>query len=36
MTEALTRYITTNLRLNFFGTIIRQNDLTGTATLNLP
>jgi hypothetical protein len=34
--EAITRYIQTNLRFNFLGTIIRQRDLTGTATLALP
>jgi hypothetical protein len=34
--EALTRYVDTNLRINLLGTIIRQNDLIGTATVNLP
>jgi protein involved in polysaccharide export with SLBB domain len=35
-TEAITRYITTNLRFNFLATIINQRDLFGTATLNVP
>jgi protein involved in polysaccharide export with SLBB domain len=34
--EAITRYVTTVLRFNFLGTIIRRTDLTGTATLNVP
>jgi protein involved in polysaccharide export with SLBB domain len=34
--EAFSSYITTNFRLNFLGTIIRQNDLIGTASATLP
>jgi hypothetical protein len=34
--EAFSRYFTQVFRLNFLGTIIRQNDLIGTATLALP
>jgi hypothetical protein len=34
--EALAQYITTNLRLNFLGTFIRERDLLGTGNLNLP
>jgi hypothetical protein len=34
--EAVAQYVTTNLRLNFLGTIIRQADLTGTANATLP
>jgi protein involved in polysaccharide export with SLBB domain len=34
--ESLTRYVTTVLRFNFLGTIIRQQDLLGTANANLP
>jgi protein involved in polysaccharide export with SLBB domain len=34
--ETITRYFTEQFHLNFLGTIIRQNDLIGTATLNLP
>jgi hypothetical protein len=34
--ESITRYVTQVFRLNFLGTIIRQNDLIGTATLALP
>jgi protein involved in polysaccharide export with SLBB domain len=34
--EAITRYITQQLQFNFLGTIIRERDLTGTATLNVP
>ncbi len=33
--EAFTRYVNTVLRFNFIGTIIRQRDLTATASLNL-
>jgi protein involved in polysaccharide export with SLBB domain len=36
MGEAFARYFTTNFRLNFLGTIIRQRDLIGTATATLP
>jgi hypothetical protein len=34
--EALAQYITTNIRVNFLGTIIRQNDLITTATYTAP
>ena len=34
--EAISRYVTDVFRLNFLGTIVRQRDLTGTATLNVP
>lgn len=34
--ESFTRYINTNLRFDFFATIIRQRDLTGTANLVAP
>jgi protein involved in polysaccharide export with SLBB domain len=34
--EAFVRYFDTNFRLNFLGTIIRQNDLIATTTLTLP
>lgn len=34
--EALARYFTAVFRLNWFGTIIRERDLTTTATLNIP
>ena len=34
--ETIARYVTEQLHLDFLGTIIRQNDLVGTATLNLP
>jgi protein involved in polysaccharide export with SLBB domain len=34
--EAIVRYITEQWHFNFFGTIIRQNDLLGTTNLNLP
>jgi hypothetical protein len=36
MDEAIINYMTTQLHLDFLGTIIRQQDLIGTATLNLP
>lgn len=36
MCEALTQYFNNQFNLNLFGTIIRQRDLTGTATLNVP
>ncbi|MCI0683956.1 MAG: polysaccharide biosynthesis/export family protein [Gemmataceae bacterium] len=36
MGEALTRYVTTVLRFNFLGNLIRQRDLNATATGNLP
>src|SRR5262249_44791009 len=36
MTEALTRYVTTQWKFNFFATLIRERDLTGTSNLNLP
>ncbi len=34
--EAVTRYVSNQLKLNLFGTFIRQNDLLGTANLNVP
>jgi protein involved in polysaccharide export with SLBB domain len=34
--ESLTRYVTTVLRFNFLGVLIRQTDLFGTANLNVP
>jgi hypothetical protein len=34
--EAFVRYLTSVLHLDLLGTIIRQNDLTGTTTLGLP
>ncbi len=34
--EALVGYITQQLHFNFLGTIIRQQDLTGTSSLTLP
>jgi protein involved in polysaccharide export with SLBB domain len=34
--EAITRYVTTVLRFNFLGTLIRRTDFTGTASGNLP
>jgi protein involved in polysaccharide export with SLBB domain len=34
--EAMTRYITTVLRFDFLGTLIRQRDLLATANANLP
>jgi protein involved in polysaccharide export with SLBB domain len=34
--ESLTRYITTNFKLNFIGTILRQNDAIATTTINAP
>jgi protein involved in polysaccharide export with SLBB domain len=34
--EALAQYFTQVFHLDFLGTIIRQRDLTGTSTLNLP
>jgi protein involved in polysaccharide export with SLBB domain len=34
--EAFSRYFTDVFRLNFLGTIIRQQDLTGTANLTIP
>lgn len=34
--EATVRYITEVLRFNFLGTFIRQRDLIGTGTLNIP
>jgi hypothetical protein len=36
MGEAVSNYISQQLRFGFFGTIIRERDLTGTATLSLP
>jgi len=34
--EALTRYVSEMWKFSFLGTIIRQNDLIGTSTLNVP
>jgi Polysaccharide biosynthesis/export protein len=34
--ETIVRYITSQFHLNFIGTIISQQDLTGTATLSVP
>ncbi|HEX5271918.1 MAG TPA: polysaccharide biosynthesis/export family protein [Gemmataceae bacterium] len=34
--EALSQYVTNQLHFSFLGTIIRQNDLTGTAALSVP
>lgn len=34
--DAVVRYTTQALRLNFFGTLIRRNDLIGTSNLNIP
>jgi protein involved in polysaccharide export with SLBB domain len=34
--EAVTRYVTNVLKLDFIGTFIRQRDLIGTGTLNIP
>jgi protein involved in polysaccharide export with SLBB domain len=34
--EAITRYATEVLRLNFLGTIVRQHDLVGTTNVTLP
>ncbi len=31
--EAVTQYVTNVLKINLFGTFIRQNDLLGTANL---
>lgn len=36
MLETVTRYVTNVWRFNFFGTIVRQQDLTGTSSLNVP
>jgi hypothetical protein len=36
MTEALTQYINSQWKFDFFATIIRQRDLTGTSTLLVP
>ena len=34
--EAFSRYFSEQFKINLLGTIIRQRDLTGTATLNVP
>ena len=34
--EAITRYFTQVFRLNVFGTLLRQRDLTGTGSLSVP
>jgi len=36
MLEAVANYVTSIWRFNFFGTIIKQTDLTGTSTMNVP
>ncbi len=36
MLETVTRYVTNVWRFDFLGTIVRQKDLIGTSTLNVP
>ncbi len=36
MLEAVSNYVSTIWRFNFIGTTVRQTDLTGTSTMNVP